>query len=417
MPEATGSFGRELRERRVRAGLSLQGLADLVHYSKGQLSKVERGRQRPSRELAGLCDERLGAGGALVRLAADGTAGEGIDMDRDRRQLMVAGIAAALAPGNELVAFPQLLPHLAPPRPVDGRAGGGAFLESSRALLLGLRAMGQVSAPAQVIPTAAAHARTLLLATADASGRDRAELLRLASRFTEYVGWLAQEQGDDRTALAWTARAVELARAAGDRDLAAYALIRDALVALYRNDAARTVAAARRAQADGVPVHICRQAAQREAQGHALAGDAAAALDCLDRARDLTEHPAGRASEPVLGSMHVPDPVAAATGWCLYDLGRPAEAAAILDAQTAAMPGAALRARARFGVRAALAHAAAGEVERACAGVAPLLPTLAATGSATVAVDVRALARTLARHPRNAEVRRLLPELTTLHLP
>ncbi|WP_197048843.1 helix-turn-helix domain-containing protein [Streptosporangium roseum] len=60
------SFGRELRRRRLAADLTLADLFGLVHYSKGQLSKVERGIKAPSRELARLCDVALDAGGRLA---------------------------------------------------------------------------------------------------------------------------------------------------------------------------------------------------------------------------------------------------------------------------------------------------------------------------------------------------------------
>ena len=40
-------FGIELRRRRVEAGLSLDALPRLVHYSKGHLSKVENAVKGP----------------------------------------------------------------------------------------------------------------------------------------------------------------------------------------------------------------------------------------------------------------------------------------------------------------------------------------------------------------------------------
>lgn len=61
-------FGQELRRRRLEAQFSLERLGKRVHYSKAQLSKVERGLKRPSPELARLCDAELNAGGSLARL-------------------------------------------------------------------------------------------------------------------------------------------------------------------------------------------------------------------------------------------------------------------------------------------------------------------------------------------------------------
>lgn len=60
------TFGAALRRERLAAGMSLAGLAGEVHYSKGQLSKIETGRARGGPRLAYLCDVVLNAGGTLV---------------------------------------------------------------------------------------------------------------------------------------------------------------------------------------------------------------------------------------------------------------------------------------------------------------------------------------------------------------
>src|SRR3954466_5345097 len=62
-------FGVELRRRRVEAGLSLEGLARRVHYSKGHLSKVENGVKGPGDDPPPFCDAALGCGGALITAA------------------------------------------------------------------------------------------------------------------------------------------------------------------------------------------------------------------------------------------------------------------------------------------------------------------------------------------------------------
>jgi transcriptional regulator with XRE-family HTH domain len=67
----TPLFGEELRRKRLTAGLSLAQLAQMVHYSKGQLSKVERGIKAPSGDLARLCDAAFEADGELASLAPD----------------------------------------------------------------------------------------------------------------------------------------------------------------------------------------------------------------------------------------------------------------------------------------------------------------------------------------------------------
>ncbi|WP_328707605.1 hypothetical protein [Streptomyces sp. GS7] len=207
---------------------------------------------------------------------------------------------------------------------------------------------------------------------------------------------------------------MHLAAAGGDRALAGYALVRRALVTLYQDDAEQTVALAQRAQSGRLPSRIRGLAAQREAQGHALAGDRGACLRALDRAGALLVDQVDEAGAPVIGSMHLPDSVGMVRGWCLFDLGCPREAAEELNRQLARVSPDAVRTQVRYGIRRALAYAADGEIDHACAVTEPLLDGVAAVRSATVTIDLRRLARFLARHADHASVRRLSPRLGTL---
>jgi hypothetical protein len=182
-------------------------------------------------------------------------------------------------------------------------------------------------------------------------------------------------------------------------------------MALYRNDAAETVELSRGAQLGSVLPRIRGLAAQREAQGHALAGDRDACLRCLDSARGLLALTPSDPAAPVLGPTNLADPVTMITGWCLYDLGRPGEAAEVLDREIVRVPPDALRSRTRYGIRRAMAHAAAGEVEHACEIAESLLGGVGVVGSATIRTDVRRLARTLFRFRTTRSVRELSPQL------
>ncbi|MFE7810713.1 DNA-binding protein [Streptomyces sp. NPDC057433] len=229
---------------------------------------------------------------------------------------------------------------------------------------------------------------------------------------------MAQEAGDSGASLGWTGEAAELAHAGGDPYLGSYALVRRALVTLYDGDAAGTVALARRAQSSELPPRIRGLAAQREAQGHALIGDEHDCLRSLDRARELLDSDDARSgAEPVIGTTHVSDPAAMTTGWCLYDLGRPKAAAEVLDRECRRLPAHALRTRARYGFRRALAHAASGEAEHACAIAGEFLGMMPAVPSATVNSDVRRLARELSRFRSNRAVHDLQPALARVLAP
>lgn len=294
------------------------------------------------------------------------------------------------------------------------RAAGVGMLEASRSLFAHYRRLGQSVEPGFLLPGLIAQTHTLRELSAHSDGGTRQELLALGSRYAEYVGWLVQESGDDQAALWWTQRAVALAAASGDRDLGGYALVRRALITLYQDDAEQTVALSQRAQNGALPPRIRGLAAQREAQGHALAGDHDACLRALDRARGFLARQEDSPGALVIGSMHLPDSVGMVTGWCLVDLGRPGEAAEELDRQLAVVSDDALRTRVRYGVRRALAYAADGQIDQACALTEPLLDGVAAVRSATVTIDLRRLARVLARHPDQPSVRQLGPRLGTL---
>ncbi|MGW4728672.1 helix-turn-helix domain-containing protein [Streptomyces shenzhenensis] len=424
MPQPSTDFGEELRKRRLEAGLSLTALSGAVHYSKAQLSKVERGLKAPSRDLARLCDAVLGADGALIALIPTAPAdtparpapGEVNEEDwimqlspdgtsrfqpMGRRDVMGAGVASLMTWRSD--AGSRISP-----------AAGVGMLEASRSLFTHYRRLGQTVEPGLLLPVLIAQTHTLRELSADAGTGTRRELLALGSRYAEYVGWLVQETGDERGALWWTQRAVDLAAAGGDRALAGYALVRRALVTLYRDDAEQTVALARRAQSGTLPPRIRGLAAQREAQGHALAGDLKACLSALDRARELLERQQSSSDEPVIGTMHLPDSVGMVTGWCLVDLGRPREATEELNRQLAQVGQDAVRTQVRYGVRRALAYATDGEIDHACALTAPLLDGVATVRSATVATDLRRLARVLARYSDHPSVRQLGPRLGTL---
>jgi hypothetical protein len=260
-----------------------------------------------------------------------------------------------------------------------------------QAMLDQSRALGQVLAPADVLPMLLGPTRALRRVAAAAHGDERDAMLQLAARFAEYTGWIAQEAGDEQGAMWWTDRAVEYAGLAGQPDMAAYALVRRGLIALYRHDGRQTVELAQRAQQATRDPRIRGLAAQREAQGLAVLADRDGALRALDRAADLLDQASGGGTP--LGPTNVADQIEAARGWCLYDLGDTRRAAESLRGQYDALAPTALRARARWGARLALALAADGEAQEAAAVAGQVIEACAQVDSATVRVDLRALAR------------------------
>jgi transcriptional regulator with XRE-family HTH domain len=423
--EKSRLFAEQLRRSRLAAGLSLSELARRVHYSKGYLSKVETGAKPAGVDLARRCDAALGADGKLAALLTQpGTpepdsrdeawTGEVWTMNLDsggaswfnpvrRREALVSG-AALLTLGFS-----------------ERRASAAAQQENTFASFQSIfeqhRKIGRTMSPALVLPALIAQTHTLreLARVAESPARER--FLRLASRYAEYTGWMTQEAGNDQAAMWWTRNAVDMANAAGDLDLAAHSFVRHALISLYREDAYETVQLAQRAQADTKASTRTRaMAALREAQGHALAGDDKVCRQTLDRAEQQLAT-VEAADGMVLGTQAGAAMGPIVTGWCLYDLGRPAEAAQVLDRELGELP-AGSRAHARFGARRALAHAATGEVDHACVLTHQVLDSAELVDSATIRFDLRKLARTLTRWSNHTTVRELQPRLTAaLHAP
>ena len=69
-----GAFGRELRKLRLGAGMTQTDLANVLHFSKSYLNKIESGAKPPTMDLARRCEAALGAEGTLVALCAEVTA-------------------------------------------------------------------------------------------------------------------------------------------------------------------------------------------------------------------------------------------------------------------------------------------------------------------------------------------------------
>lgn len=423
MDDQARLFSEQLRRMRLAAGLSLSELARRVHYSKGYLSKIETGAKPAGMDLARRCDAALGAEGTLTALMAkpgtpapDGQdeawTGEVWMMSLDsggstwfnpmRRREALASGAALLTLGFS-----------------ERRASAAAQQESTitayQAIFEQHRKIGQTMSPVMVLPALIAQTHTLRELALGARSPERERFLRLASRYAEYTGWMTQEAGNDRAALWWTRNAVDMASAAGDSDLEAHSWVRHALIALYREDATETIQLAQQAHANTkAPSRIRGMAALREAQGHALAGDDRSCRHTLDQATRLLDGVASEASDGmVLGTTAATAMAPVVTGWCLYDLGRPAEAAEILDRELGRHAAMGRRAQARFGARRALAHAAAGEIDHACALAHQVLDSAELVDSATIRFDLRRLARTVARWSSHATVRELQPRLTS----
>ncbi|QKV75290.1 helix-turn-helix domain-containing protein [Amycolatopsis sp. Hca4] len=416
-------FGTRLRKLRMEQHVSLGELSRRTHYSKGYLSKIEAGLRPPSPGVVRLCDGALGLDGLLIRAEAAvvpalsrAYPASATDPDErwvlqmeadgsfwfqpvDRRSAMALGATALISMR---------------PRPAPGvtqAQEAEVTLRAFTSMFPEMRRLGQLMSPTLVLPSIIPQTRTIQLVAARSSGRVRSDLLVLASRYAEYAGWMAQESGEDKAALWWTDRAVTLASEGGDEELAAYSLVRRALVTLYTSNARETVELAQAAQRHpGASRRVRGLAAQREAQGHALAGSASDCFRALDVAYELLDDDVVPTA-PVLGTSTVRNPVHLSRAWCLLDLGKPVDAAEAIERELRDTPASAHRFRARWLARQALAYATAQEVDQACGLARALLDDFTRLGSATIRSDLSALARTLSRWLNHPHVRTVYPDL------
>lgn len=395
------SFGALLRECRATAGVSMGELARRVNYSKSYLSKLENDVKPPNATVARLCDRVLATDGVLTEAVREARDRPDPPTEHggalDRRQMLAAG-------ASSLIGFA----FVGGQRPVPNER----VIAGLRTSFEQLRRLGMGTSPTVVLESLVAQVRTVHALAQDNPEPARSRLLLLAARIAEYTGWLSQEAGNDQAALSWTRCAAELAVKGGDHEIARYALVREASLALYRQDPITAINLARQVQQEGqASSYILGMAARREAQGHALAGDRDSFERALDRAAELLESSTvDTRPYPLLGST-APNPLDLARGWALVDLGMPNEAAAVLDRELARLPATSRRARARFGARRSLAYALAGDVDQSCLGLAETIDDAAHVDSATVRLDLRELSRVLSRRRGHPAVGEVLPEL------
>jgi hypothetical protein len=313
-------FGMTLRQLRAQAGLSLRELGKRALYDYTRLSRAERGEILIPEAQVRVLDDVLQAGGLLtaLRRGASGLSvpgvitgrcsvtgsgpvileiglpgGGSITVSLSRRQftqLLATGALAAAVPG---VGSPddasRAVSVSGQPVRLDGEVLGyfrRALAEYYTAdkMLGPRRLLGPVLAQIDVLDDLR---RSVRAPYAD-------PLLSILAQYGEMAGWLLQDSGDLAAAAAWSGRAAEWAQCAGDTNMAAYLLIRQANIAALAGDHAGTVqlaAAARRAPG-AVDPKLIALALQQQARGHVRLGEHRDSFALLDQAAEtLRDHP------------------------------------------------------------------------------------------------------------------------------
>ncbi|WP_141658830.1 hypothetical protein, partial [Carbonactinospora thermoautotrophica] len=278
-------------------------------------------------------------------------------MSIPRRTLLAAAVATPF--------LPSMPAHAA------GSVPSTTVVDYLRELLPRLASLDQSLGARFVIGTAREQVALAEDLQRHARGELRVELLRLAGRYAEFVGWLYQDSGDLSSAWAWCSRAHDYAVEAGDPALAAFVLARKAFISLYQQDSARTVALAQRArqQASELPPRLVAYAWQQEACGYALDNDLAGVERAMEQAYRAVDAAGGHGSDVgrdiagfcSMGSLTVWH------AWCYRELDRPGQAVELYEHVTSAWPEHRRRGQGRLLSSMAVAYAEVGEPEQAAA--------------------------------------------------
>jgi transcriptional regulator with XRE-family HTH domain len=262
------AFRTRLAELRAERGLSLRALGVLAHYSHTHISDLEHGDKRPLPDVAAALDRALDAGGALAALVSTEPGTDGLDPDAVDR---LAAVARR-------------------PRTVDP-----ATVESLAVLLAGQRRMEDLVGSAPVIEVVRAQLVLVEQLASEARGTVRDPVVRIAAQWAQFGGWLSAACGEHGQARRWYATALEWATEADDTDMISTALNMRGHLAWLAGEIGPVIGLS--AAAGRLPASPGTRAlaAQQEARGQALAGDADATDRLLDRAGVLaaaaTEHP------------------------------------------------------------------------------------------------------------------------------
>jgi len=237
-------------------------------------------------------------------------------------------------------------------------------------------------------------------------GADRTEMLRFACQFAEFGGWIFQDAGDLTCAMQWTNRALDYALELGDERVIAYTLMRKAMIATEGGTPAQGLGIADAAlrRKDSLTPRLRAVILRQRSYSNAVLGEVIATARDADEA--VTEAVAGENQDeedrapyctPTYAAME------AGASWVL--LGHPKTAIPILEKSRSQWADhMEVRDYALCVSRLALAHAAAGDVERACAAADEVVALAQGLGSRRVAVQLGLLYRGLERWRRDPAV-------------
>lgn len=155
------------------------------------------------------------------------------------------------------------------------------------------------------------------------SGPIRLQLLALASRSAEFVGWLFRDAGKLDRAIYWYNRALEWARESRSSAMQSYILLRQSQMAYEMRDPVRVSALARAAQHDRMPSAMKAEVLVQQALGQSMFGFPSDHIErYLDEAQNCLEDRNQCVQERLLGTSFTEQTWQLRTAVCFTEVGQ-----------------------------------------------------------------------------------------------
>lgn len=285
-------FAERLRALMAEHGVSERALARQVVCDRSYIHLLKHGKRHPGARMAQRLDDALDAGGELAVLVPyKGPA---------RRSVLAGGV---LAGGVLALADTLLFGGVADedrdrigwtarhPSQVDA-----ATVDSLAGVLAAQRCAEDRAGPLAVMTPVLAQLAVIEDLVRQARGAVRPALVNVAQQWAQFAAYLHRDTGDVDGDRARLSQALEWAQELGDRTMTATVLFNRGNMALLAGEAGTVVGLAQAAQRDpAVAAGQRAEAADLEARGHALAGDAAAVERKLGEAAEMAERLTGQA--------------------------------------------------------------------------------------------------------------------------
>lgn len=420
------TFGRQLRGWRQRRGMSLAALAKASYVSKGYLSRVERDLRNPQRRVVELVDAALGADGELIaawaaehampmlkttpgggttnRHTSDENASPAVTpiLDNEYGPAQVTAASVLTLEDEERLLRVARAPRLL----------GPSVIESLTIMLAEQRRTEDRIGSVPLAAPVRAQLAVIEKLVVGARGRLRERMLDVAGQWAQFAGWLHASAGHWPRADRFYDRALQWGSEAENRNLIATALSMKGHLAWLTRTPGPLIGLSQAAQRDrSVSPGVRALAAQQEARGLALAGEA-----------DLTERKLDEATELATRAAECPEEeppwvyffslayLTLQRGLAYRYLGRYGEAIELLQAGLHALDPYAQRTEwtATYVLQLAMAYRALGDITQSCSMAAQAVRIAEQTESTRLRAQLLNfydhLARKQPRHPAVIEL-------------